>query len=123
MSNFIFSEDAWSDYLYWQLQDKKTLKRINTILQDISRSGHEGIGKPEPLMVQYAMASTGFAPEETVMIGDRLYTDIAAGNRAGVDSLCVLSGEATLRDVEESADKPTYLLEDVGVLAAILTEN
>lgn len=81
------------------------------------------IGKPEPLMVQYAMASTGFAPEETVMIGDRLYTDIAAGNRAGVDSLCVLSGEATLRDVEESADKPTYLLEDVGVLAAILTEN
>ena len=81
------------------------------------------IGKPEPLMVQYAMSVTGFAPEETVMIGDRLYTDIAAGNRAGVDSLCVLSGEATLQDVEESTDKPTYLLEDVGVLAAILAEN
>ena len=81
------------------------------------------IGKPEPLMVQYAMASTGFAPNETVMIGDRLYTDIAAGNNAGVDSLCVLSGEATLRDVEESPDKPTYLLADVGVLADILAEN
>ncbi len=81
------------------------------------------IGKPEPLMVQYAMASTGFTPEETLMIGDRLYTDIAAGNRAGVDSLCVLSGEATLRDVEESLDKPSFLLVDVGVLAEILTEN
>ena len=49
MGNFIFSEDAWGDYLYWQSQDKKTLKRINLILQDISRSGYEGIGKPEPL--------------------------------------------------------------------------
>ena len=49
MSNFIFSEDAWNDYLYWQSQDKKTLKRINLLLQDISRSGHEGLGKPEPL--------------------------------------------------------------------------
>ena len=49
MSNFIFSEDAWNDYLYWQLQDKKTLKRINSILKDISRSEFNGIGKPEPL--------------------------------------------------------------------------
>lgn len=49
MSNFIFSEDAWNDYLYWQSQDKKTLKRINLLLQDISRSGYDGLGKPEPL--------------------------------------------------------------------------
>ena len=49
MSNFIFSEDAWNDYLYWQQQDKKTLKRINLLLQDISRSRYEGLGKPEPL--------------------------------------------------------------------------
>ena len=81
------------------------------------------IGKPEPLMVEYAMQLTGFGPEETVMIGDRLYTDIAAGNRAGVDSLCVLSGEATMADVLHSADKPTYLLEDIGVLADIITKN
>lgn len=45
----IFSESGWKDYLYWQTQDKKTLKRINQILQDIERNGHEGIGKPEPL--------------------------------------------------------------------------
>ena len=81
------------------------------------------IGKPEPLMVEYAMQLTGFGPEETVMIGDRLYTDIAAGNRASVDSLCVLSGEATMDDVLHSADQPTYLLEDVGVLADLITKN
>jgi len=41
--------DAWEDYLYWQTQDKKTLKRINQLVKDISRSPFEGIGKPEPL--------------------------------------------------------------------------
>ena len=45
----IFSENAWQDYLYWQKTDKKRLKRINTLLQDIQRSKYEGIGKPEPL--------------------------------------------------------------------------
>ncbi len=81
------------------------------------------IGKPEPLMVEYAMHLTGIGPEETLMIGDRLYTDIAAGNRAGVDSLCVLSGEASLEDVKTSPDRPSYVLEDVGALAAILQGN
>lgn len=38
---------AWEDYLYWQRQDKKTLKRINLLLQDIDRNKHAGIGKPE----------------------------------------------------------------------------
>ncbi len=41
--------EAWDDYVYWQGQDKKTLRRINLLLQDISRSAFEGIGKPEPL--------------------------------------------------------------------------
>ena len=45
----IWDEDAWEDYLYWQTQDKKTLKRINQLLQDIDRNGYGGIGKPEPL--------------------------------------------------------------------------
>ena len=40
---------AWSEYLYWQTQDKKTLKRINALIKDIQRSPYEGIGKPEPL--------------------------------------------------------------------------
>lgn len=40
---------AWSDYLYWQTQDKKTLKRINKLIKDTQRSPYEGIGKPEAL--------------------------------------------------------------------------
>lgn len=47
--NKIWYDEAWEDYLYWQTQDKKILKRINQLLQDISRNGYNGIGKPEPL--------------------------------------------------------------------------
>ena len=45
----IFSEQAWSDYLHWQQNNKKILKRINTLIESIQRSPFEGIGKPEPL--------------------------------------------------------------------------
>ena len=45
----IWSDGAWEDYLYWQTQDKKTLRRVNQLLLDIDRNGHKGIGKPEPL--------------------------------------------------------------------------
>jgi toxin YoeB len=44
-----FTPDAWDDYLYWQAQDKKMLKRINIVLRDILREPFTGIGKPEPL--------------------------------------------------------------------------
>lgn len=44
-----WDEIAWNDYLYWQTQDKKTLKRINALIKDIDRNGYDGIGKPEPL--------------------------------------------------------------------------
>jgi len=47
--NKIWSDGAWEDYLYWQAQDKKTLRRVNQLLRDIDRNGHKGIGKPEPL--------------------------------------------------------------------------
>ena len=45
----VWFEEAWDDYTYWQTQDKKTLKRINTLIKDIERNHFEGIGKPEPL--------------------------------------------------------------------------
>ena len=45
----LWEDRAWSEYLYWQTQDKKTLKRINALIKDIQRSPYEGIGKPEPL--------------------------------------------------------------------------
>ena len=45
----VWFDEAWDDYLYWQTQDKKIIKRINTLLKDIERSNFNGIGKPEPL--------------------------------------------------------------------------
>ena len=44
-----WTDEAWKDYIYWQTQDKKTLKRINKIIKDTMRQPFEGIGKPEPL--------------------------------------------------------------------------
>lgn len=45
----IWSDDAWDDYLYWQTQDKKTLKKINSLIKDIDRNGYKCKGKTEPL--------------------------------------------------------------------------
>lgn len=45
----LWEDRAWDDYLYWQTQDKKTLKRINALVADIQRNTFDGIGKPEPL--------------------------------------------------------------------------
>lgn len=50
----IWFEEAWEDYLYWQAQDKKMLKRINQLLQDITRNRYTGIGKPEPLKGEFS---------------------------------------------------------------------
>lgn len=49
MNNISFSPTGWDEYLHWQMQDKKTLRRINQLLKDIRRSPFDGIGKPEPL--------------------------------------------------------------------------
>jgi toxin YoeB len=45
----VWFDEEWQDYIYWQTQDKKTLKRVNNLLKDIERGYFEGIGKPEPL--------------------------------------------------------------------------
>ncbi len=45
----VWDETAWTDYVWWQTQDRRVLKRVNALLQDITRRGNEGIGKPEPL--------------------------------------------------------------------------
>ena len=45
----IWQDQAWEDYIYWQTQNKKILKRINQLIRDIERNGNDGIGKPEPL--------------------------------------------------------------------------
>jgi toxin YoeB len=45
-----WTDEAWEDFIYWTKQDKKTLKRIIKLIEDIDRNGYEGIGKPEPLV-------------------------------------------------------------------------
>ena len=49
MSRILFTEHAWEEYIYWQAQDKRTLRRTNQLLRDIQRDPFDGIGKPEPL--------------------------------------------------------------------------
>lgn len=53
MVELIWAPEAWSDYLWWQEEDRRVLKRINALVQDISRNGNEGIGKPEPLRHEF----------------------------------------------------------------------
>ena len=78
------------------------------------------IGKPSPLMPQLAMAQYGFAPEETAVVGDRIYTDIKSGLNAGITGILVLSGETTREILEASEDKPHLVLEDASeILVAI----
>ena len=54
MMKITFSKNAWEDYVYWQTEDKKTLKKINALIKDIQRTPYEGIGKPEPLKFDLA---------------------------------------------------------------------
>lgn len=71
------------------------------------------IGKPQPDMANLSMEKTGFAKEETAVIGDRLYTDIACGVNAGITSIFVLSGEGTVDDIKTSDAKPDFVLENI----------
>lgn len=71
------------------------------------------IGKPEPQMLLSAIERFGYSKADAVMVGDRLYTDIASGYNAGIDTVFVLSGEGTLQDLKDSEVKPTYVMKDI----------
>ena len=71
------------------------------------------IGKPKPAMVELAMEKTGFSMEQTVIIGDRLYTDVACGVNAGIDSIFVLSGEGVMEDIEKYQITPTWVFQNI----------
>lgn len=76
------------------------------------------VGKPEPGILQAAMARFGMAAEETVMIGDRLYTDVACALAAGATGVLVLSGESTREMAAESPHRPHFIMEDLASLLA-----
>ena len=80
------------------------------------------IGKPEPLMPYLAMEKWGYTKEETVVIGDRIYTDIKSGINAGVTTVLVLSGETTRQILDKSVDKPDFVMDDCGQLLNLLKE-
>ena len=67
------------------------------------------IGKPQPAMVELALERTGFSAEQAVIIGDRLYTDVACGVNAGIDSIFVLSGEGVMENIERYQVHPTWI--------------
>ena len=81
------------------------------------------IGKPKPTMVELALKRTGFSADQALMVGDRVYTDIASGVNAGIDTVLVLSGEGTVADAEASDTPPTWILQDVAQLERILAEG
>ena len=86
---------------------------ISQILKTATGREPYFIGKPRPEMIYLAMEKTGFSPDETVIIGDRLYTDIASGVNAGVSSIFVLSGEGTEEDLAGSDVKPTWVYKNI----------
>lgn len=86
------------------------------MLENVSGRLPQVIGKPSPLMPRLAMERLGTKPEETCVIGDRIYTDIKSGLNAGIASLLVLSGETTPEILEASPDKPDLVLADAGAL-------
>ena len=73
-------------------------------------------------MALLAMQKTGFSPNETVVIGDRIYTDIACGVNAKINSIFLLSGEGTIEDIKKYKIKPDYIYKDIKTLLQDIKE-
>ena len=80
-------------------------------------------GKTQREMVQLALARTGFTVRQAVIIGDRLYTDVACGVNAGIDSIFVLSGEGVMDDIVQYRIQPTWIYQDIAQLYHELKET
>ncbi len=74
------------------------------------------LGKPSPEVVRLCQKASGFSNEETLVVGDRLYTDIACGINAGVDTCVVFTGEAAAEDLQDTPYAPTYAFENIKAL-------
>ena len=71
-------------------------------------------------MIYQVMEKFGVSKEETMMVGDRYYTDIVAGINAGIDTVAVLSGETTLKEFNNAERKPTYIIDSIADLVGLL---
>lgn len=81
------------------------------------------LGKPSKEVVTLCLEQSGFSAEETLIVGDRLYTDIACGINGGVDTCVVFTGEATPEDIQDTPYQPTYAFENVRALLDCLTST
>ncbi len=79
------------------------------------------LGKPNRVIVDIGLQNSGFLPEQTLVVGDRLYTDIACGIAAGVDTAAVLTGEVKRSDLSNTAYPPTFVFESVRELYEALS--
>lgn len=89
---------------------------ISQILNTATKRKPKFIGKPQPEMALLAIEKAGFSKEETLLMGDRLYTDIACGVNAGISTVFVLSGEGTMEDIEKSDVKPEFIYKNIKTL-------
>ena len=86
---------------------------VSTMLFNATGRKPRFIGKPEPAMAYLAMEKAGYSKEDTVLLGDRLYTDIACGVNAGISTVFVLSGEGTMDDLAKSDVKPEFVHDNI----------
>lgn len=96
---------------------------VSIMLDNATRRRPFFIGKPEPTMALLALEKTGFHKDEAMVIGDRIYTDIACGIRAGVTTALVLSGETTMEIVEKSPEKPDFIFQNIREIYNSLTQH
>lgn len=96
---------------------------VSEMLYNATKRRPQFIGKPQPAMVELAIEETGYTKEEAIVIGDRLYTDIACGVNAGISSAFVLSGEGTMEDLEKSEVKPEFVFKNIREMLEIMKEQ
>ncbi|MBP5427799.1 MAG: HAD-IIA family hydrolase [Clostridia bacterium] len=94
---------------------------VSKMIENATGKTPRFIGKPEPEMILLALEKTGYGKSDALMIGDRVYTDVAAGVNAGIDTVLVLSGEGTVADAEASDKKPTWILPDISFVTRQLS--
>ena len=93
---------------------------VSEMLYNATKRRPQFIGKPQPAMVELAIEETGYSKDEAIVIGDRLYTDIACGVNAGISSAFVLSGEGTMDDLEKSEVKPEFVFKNIREMLEIM---
>ncbi|MCI6677410.1 MAG: HAD-IIA family hydrolase [Clostridiales bacterium] len=86
---------------------------ICTMLSCAVKRMPQFLGKPNPIIADISMKQTGFSKEQTIVVGDRLYTDIAVGINAGVDTAVVFTGEAKKEDCEQTEYAPTWQFDTI----------